>query len=347
MRTTLLGSLTAACLILASADVANAAAAPAAANVIRYGIDDEANISRLSQVIAEQKGFFAREGVRVQLVPFGDSFRTRTGQGAAATGAAPMTIRQGMANGTIDMSRQQFPLLVVDVMERGGKSIAVSAVVASPAYFLVVRPDIKTYADLKGKPVSITGPQDGITLWTRKLLEMHGLKREEIVLKQIAGSGARLDCVKSGECGGSALAQPSVFPALEAGAHSLGTTNEIGPFLYQFDIVNPVWAAAHRDTVVKYIRANTAANRFIMDPRNREELVRITMGFMKEPENRSRQMITYIQDPKNRVLPGRPEIDMNMVRQGIALMGEYGAVKQPLPAPERFVDPSFSRAAGP
>ena len=39
-----------------------------AADIIRYGIDDDQNINRLPQVVAEREGFFAREGVEVQIV---------------------------------------------------------------------------------------------------------------------------------------------------------------------------------------------------------------------------------------------------------------------------------------
>jgi ABC-type nitrate/sulfonate/bicarbonate transport system substrate-binding protein len=348
MRSTLHKALTAAFLMLVAFIPCSAqAAAAGAANTIRYGIDDDANINRLPQVIAEREGFFEREGVRLQIVPFGDSFRTRTGQASPTTGAAPLTLRQGMAQGSIDMSRQQFPLLIADVLGGGGKNVAVAAVVNNPIYYLVVRPEIKSFADLKGKAVSITRPDDGITIWTRKLMAQHGLKNEDTTLKRIAGSGARVDCLKTAECAGSALAQPAVFNALDAGNHSLAMTNEIGPMMYQFDVANAAWAAAHRDLVVRYIRALTAANRFIMDPKNRDEVVKATMGFMHEPENRTRQMLAAMVEPKSRVLPVRAEIDMNQVKAAIALLGEYNIVKQPLPAPERFVDASYSKAAGP
>ena len=341
LRSTLARFLAVAAFGLGLSGVASAAEVTA---TLRYGIDDEQNINRLPQVIAEREGFFAREGLKVQIIPYTVSFRTQaTGQNPAA--AKPPSLRDGMAKGDIDMSRQQFPLLVNDVMA-GGKSVGVAITVGNPIYYLVARPEIKSFADLKGKTVTITNLTDGITIWTRKLMAQHGLKNEDVTLKTIAGSDGRLVCLKSGDCAAASLAQPAVFGALEAGYHTLGITNEIGPQLYQVDIVNPTWAAAHRDIVVKYIRATAAAMRFIQDPKNRDEVVKVTMAFMKEPENRAKEMVASITDPKNRGLPQQPALDMNGIKAAISLMGEYNVLKQPLPMPERFVDPSYAKAAG-
>lgn len=308
-----------------------------AADVIRYGIDDEQNINRLPQVIAEREGFFAREGVEVRIVPFTVSFR-------APPGANPISMRDAMSKGDIDMSREQFPLLINDVMA-GRKFVAVSIASGNPLYFVVAGAEIKSFADLKGKTLTITNPRDGITVWTRKLLALHGVADADVTLKNIAGSQGRLACLKSAECAAASLAQPAVLDAIAAGAHTLGLTNEIGPPLYQFDIVDPARAVANRDAIVKYIRATAAAVRFIQDPKNRDEVVKITMAYMNEPEDRSREMLTAIWDPKNRVLPQSATIDMEAVKAAIALLGEYGILKQPLPAPDRFVDTAYAEAA--
>jgi ABC-type nitrate/sulfonate/bicarbonate transport system substrate-binding protein len=328
--------------VAAFAALFSSSALAAGATTLRYGIDDEANINRLPQVIAEREGLFAREGLSVELIRFTSVFRAR--QAGSAAGTNPASVRDGMAMGAIDMARQQLPLLINDAMA-GGKSVGVSVTASNPVYFVVARAEVKSFADLKGKTLTITNPHDGITIWTRELLARHGLKNGEVTLKNIAGSDARFACLNSGECAAATLDQPAIFKGLDAGHHSLGITNEIGPRLYQVDIVNPAWAAAHRDAVVKYIRAANAAMRFIEDPKNREEVVKVTTALTKGSESHSREMLAYIWDPKNRVFEGAAP-DMNAVRAAISLLGQYDVLKQPLPAPERFVDPSYAKAAG-
>jgi ABC-type nitrate/sulfonate/bicarbonate transport system substrate-binding protein len=337
-RPELVALLTAAaigCLFSTGASAANAG------STLRYGIDDEGNINRLPQEIAQREGLFAREGLNFEIVRFTSSFRTRAAGAATANTAS---VRDGMAQGTIDMARQQLPILITETIA-GGKYVGVSVTASNPVYFLVARPEIKTFADLKGKTLTITNPRDGITVWTRKLMALHGLKNEDVTFKNIAGSDGRFLCLNSGECAAATLDQPAIFKGLDAGFHSLGITNEIGPRLYQVDIVNPAWAAAHRAAVVKYIRATNAAMRFIQDPKNRDEVVKVTMAFTKESENHARQMLAYIWDPKNRVFEGAaPEMDA--VKTAIALLGEYDALKQPLPEAARFVDDSYAKEAG-
>jgi hypothetical protein len=87
--------------------------------------------------------------------------------------------------------------------------------------------------------------------------------------------------------------------------------------------------------------------RFIQHRRNRDEVVKVTMAFMKESEARSLQMLADIWDPNNRVLPQRAAIGMNNVKAVISLLGEYDVLKQPLPPPERFIDPAYAETAGP
>lgn len=333
------------CLCLAMA-IAASALVPAKllaadANIIRYGIDDEQNINRLPQFIAEKKGFFGREGLTVELVRFKSAFRTGPGQAAAAN---QQTVRQGMASGAIDMARQQLPLLIHDDLA-GANYVGVAVTSNNPVYFLVGQPAINSFADFKGKTVAITNLYDGITIWTQKLIANHGLKTGDVTWKSIAGSNARIRCLTSGECAAVTLDQPAIFEGLAAHGYIFGLTNDIAPQLYQVDIAKPDWAASHRDLIGKYIRATTAAMRYIMDPRNRYDTVDAVKELTGQSEAQSRDMLAYIWDPRNRVFQTSAP-NMDNVKAVIALLNEYGAVKQALPAPERFVDPSFARDAG-
>jgi ABC-type nitrate/sulfonate/bicarbonate transport system substrate-binding protein len=338
MTTSFLRATLAAAVALAAFGAARGAVA-AEPNTLRYGLEDAENFSRLPQVVAERKGFFAREGLNVEFVPLTNSFRS------GGANAVPMTTRQAMQNGRIDMARQQFPLLVGDVMG-GGKNLAVSVVASNPIYFLLARPEITSFAALKGKTVIATGATDGITIWTRKLLAIHGLKDGDFKLTSVAGNPARITCMKARECDAGTVPQPAVFDGRAAGLHPLGVLSETGVPLLQVDIVNPAWAPAHRDLVVKYIRANTSAMQFIADPRNREELLKLTVDFTKEPENVAREMLANATNAKAPVFPKQAGIDMGAVKAAIALLGAYKVLNQPLPAAERFVDASYSNAAG-
>src|ERR1700741_942336 len=121
---------------------------------LRYAVDTERNINELSQRVAERQGFFAREGIKLEIHRFvttANRERDRT----SLVGARD----------TFDMARMQLSAL----MEPKGRfrdrtSVAVEAVVNTPAYFLVARPEIKSFADLKGKTLTLPSPNDPISL---------------------------------------------------------------------------------------------------------------------------------------------------------------------------------------
>ena len=305
-------------------------------DTLRYGLDDEKNISRLPQVVAQRKGLFEREGLNVEIVRLTSSFRE------PLPGAISVGEREAMRSGLVDMTRQQLPLLMNDYIEGDGGYIGVGLAANNPMYFLAVRPDINSFDDLAGQTIAVTGPNDGITLWTRELMELHGLTSDEYETTRIAGSGARVNCLTSGECAAAVLAQPAIFLALEAGNHSIGTTNEIGPRLYQFDIADPEWAAAKRGTVVKYLRATAAASRYILDPANHEEIVAITMDYMEESEDRTRDMLSYFWQPEYRVLQDRAAFNMENIEATIAIMAKYDFLAAPLPRADMYADPSYA-----
>ena len=325
--------------LLATAGFAVGYAAAAAAQVpttLRYAVDTERNINELSQRVAERQGFFAREGLNLEIHRFvatGDRESDRTSLVGARS--------------SFDMARMQLSALMEPEGRFKGMSyVAVAAVVNNPVYFLVARPEIKTFADLKGKTLTLPSPSDPISLTAHELLKAHGLDDGDVRIKDIAGSGPRVACLKSGACAAASVSQPPVFAAFDAGAHTLAMHIETGHLLYVIEMVDRAWAEAHSDIVVRYIRATAAANRFIQDAANREEVVKAAMEVTAQPENRAREMLSYLWDAKNDVLPKQGEIDLAKVNALITLYGRYGVLQAPLPAPERFVDLRYLKMAG-
>jgi ABC-type nitrate/sulfonate/bicarbonate transport system substrate-binding protein len=309
-------------------------AAAQAPYTIRYGVDTERNINALSQAIAERQGFLAGEGIKLEPVRF------LTGTDRSSNRSAMVAARDN-----IDMTRGQTSFVIEEGL-KGSNYVAIAAVVNNPVYFMVARADIKTFADLKGKVLVEPSRIDPITLTARRLLEMHGLKETDVEIKYIGGSEPRVACLRSGACAAGSLSQPAVFAAFDAGFHTLAMHIETGPLLYVVEIVDRAWAEAHGDVVTRYLRATAAATRFIHDPRNRDDVVKAAMALTAQPENRAREMLSYVWDDRNHVLPRQGEIDMNALKAMIALHGQYGIWKDPLPAPERFVDLRYARMAG-
>ena len=155
---------------------------------LRYAVDTERNINELSQHLAERQGFFAREGLKLELHRF-VATRNREADRTALLASQDK----------FDMARMQLSELVEpEGRFKGLNYVAVEAVVNNPVYFLVARPEIKSFADLKGKTLTLPSPADPIPLTAHELLKMPGLADADVKIKDIAGSQRR-QCLKSGD----------------------------------------------------------------------------------------------------------------------------------------------------
>lgn len=157
----------------------------------------------------------------------------------------------------------------------------------------------------------------------------------------------RLDCLKSGECDAVPLGQPEDFNAIDLGFHRLGVSTEaIAHFEFTVTAVRRDWAEANRDTLVHFLRGLAASFRFMRDPAHRDDVVKTIVERTGAPERTARAILALYFEPDRGVMPRAGELDLKGLAQVIAFMGDSGALKAPLPPPERFVDQRYLNLAG-
>ena len=181
----------------------------------------------------------------------------------------------------------------------------------------------------------------------RRLLAQNGLGSVDYKIKELVGTPVRFACLKSGECAGVPMGQPNDLEAIAQGYRRLGdSTQAVSAFQLQVIAVRRAFAQAHQDTVVHFVRALADAFRFIRDPANRDDVIKIVAERTGSSAQIARDTLTLYFEPEKGVLPRQGEIDLKGLDQVIAFMGEGGALKPPLPAAARFVDLQYLRAAG-
>ena len=308
--------------------------ASAQAPVLRYGqaLSAQKSVFSLPIVIAEREGFFKREGLDFRVV-------------IPLPGGAERMIA-ALHDDTVDVTHVATPFLVRAALA-GSDAVAIAAEFNNPVYSLVARPEIGRVSDLKGKIVGMADPGGSIAYSMRKLLALHGVLENDLKVKIIDGTPARLACLRRGECAAVPLGQPQDLVAQSEGYRLLGLSTEAVPaYVYTVTAARRSWAAANRDTVVRYVRGLAAAFRFIRDPAKRGAVVQAiveTTGVA--PIIAERTLALYF-EPDRKVLPRQGEIDLDSLAQVIAFMAEAGQLKSPLPAAERFVDLQYLQAAG-
>jgi ABC-type nitrate/sulfonate/bicarbonate transport system substrate-binding protein len=320
------------------------AASAADLPVLRIGSDG--GLNHLPLVVAQKKGFFAKEGIRVETVKDAIGGPLSNSQ-AALQGYEPSIERGGRA----DMAVANGGFLI-DAVLNGSDAVAVGTMTANPIYSLVVRPEIKSYADLKGKTITLTAPWDGISLTSRALLAKNGIGAKDFKFEAIKMSDARLECMKQKKCAAISAVQPTDIQAIDLGLgfHRLGTTHEAGPITFYIDVVTRKWAETHKDAIVRYLRAKADAIAWINDPKNRAELTMMIAEITGDPPTIVNQVAASYADPKREILTAKGELNPawfnNLLVMAKAAGKDAGLWDKPFPPAEKFYDLSYGKAAG-
>jgi ABC-type nitrate/sulfonate/bicarbonate transport system substrate-binding protein len=308
---------------------------PAAAQTVtlRYGQAFSAlrSIFALPLLVAEREKFFAREGLNFVVVP--------------VPGGGEKLV-EALHDGTVDMTHVATAFMIQAAL-KGSDAVAIASEFNNPIYSLVAKPEVKNYADLKGKLLGMAAETGSITISIRKLLAMNGLPRDDYRTKFVDGTPDRLACLTAGDCAAVPLGQPQDFVAMRQGFRLLGLSTEAVPeFVYTVTAARRSWAEANQDTVVRFVRGLAAAFRYIRDPSRRNDVVRTVVETTGFAEANARLTLSLFFEPERNVLPRHGEIDLKGFATAIAFMEEAGVLKAPLPPPERFVDLRYLRAAG-
>ncbi len=300
---------------------------------LRYGQNaaGATGLSSLPLSVAQRKNFFVREGINLVVVPIpGGTDR----------------IVAALDKGEIDAGKNATPYLIQAVL-KGSDAVAIMSQTSNPIYSLIARPDIKAFADLKGKTLGLSTPGDTITLSTLRLLARAHLKMTDFATKVVVGTTARFACLKSGECAAVPMGEPEDLDAISQGFPRLAFTYEAGAdLIFNVDMTRRAWGAQHKDTLVRFARAMASAYAFMNDPSNRDEVTKILVETGGVPPAVAAKIFAPYLEPDGNVLPRKGELDLAAFDRVIALMAEVGAIPSPAPAADRFVDLQYLKAAG-
>jgi ABC-type nitrate/sulfonate/bicarbonate transport system substrate-binding protein len=299
---------------------------------LRYGqiSGSVKSVSSLALYTAQRKGFLARENIALEVVRL--------------PGVHHMI--EGLDQNKVDVSHTATPYLIQGAL-KGSQAAAVVGGPANTIFSLIAKPEIKSFAALKGKLVAMSLPVDTISIASRLLLAKHGLKEPAYRTVEQVGTQTRAKCLLSGECDAVPLGQPDDIVFAAKGFTKLGDSLEVIPVL-QFNVIaaRRDWAAKNKDAVTRFARAFGNAYKFMRDPASRAEVSAILSETTGASPEVARQMLAFYYEPDRGVMPRQAEISLPGVAKVIELLSESGALKAPLPDAARFVDLQYLQAAG-
>jgi ABC-type nitrate/sulfonate/bicarbonate transport system substrate-binding protein len=275
-------------------------------------------------VVAEQKGLFSREGLRV-------NFEIAT--------LAPEHNR-GMLEGRWDLSLTSPDTMVARVTRDGHDFRLYLMAERGLQVKLIGAKDIKLPADLRGKRIAGDPGDSNYDLHRRKILRAHGVHESEYEVEIIGTSPFRLDALRKGEVSACMLAPPYDVQALDQGFNLLAQGSDYIPnYATTACWTRPAWVAHNRGTMLRFIRAFVGAADWVLSPQNREAALKLLQDYQKISRAQAETKLAQVTfkaaiDPE----------DLNRVVQLRIDMGLYDPPFDPI---ERFYDASlWSEATG-
>ena len=204
---------------------------------------------------------------------------------------------RGLGKGSWQVVSTAFDNVLGWSGREGAEIIAIAQVAQGITLPVYVRPEIKSWEDLRGKPLAVDAVDTAYALVLRRLLLAHGLEMErgDYTLIAKGTTGHRLDSMMRGETFAGVLNPPWDVKAAAAGMVRFADRREVLPdYPGGVYAVGRIWAGDNRALLMRYLRAWNEALGWCHDEKNRDEAVRLLAAAEKIDEeaaaNRLRQL---------------------------------------------------------
>jgi ABC-type nitrate/sulfonate/bicarbonate transport system substrate-binding protein len=278
------------------------------------------------QYIAEELGWFKQDNIDLRLVTVG-------GGGVAQVAA-----------GSLDMAHSGYPDFARAALHDAPVRVVLSDFIGSP-YGVFAKKNIDTIAALKGKLISIGGPNDITLIYIKPFLASAGVQTRDVDFVYAKAAGDRFAALFSGAVDAAILNPPTYFEAVTAGLSNLGDTKPYAegvPFTVWG--ANTKWAASHRDALVAFARDYTRAVAWLYDPANKERAIDILVKYAHQKPDVSRKAYQYLIQ-KLKLLGIDGDVSDAAYAKMVDGLAAIGTVTAPYPPKSAIFDGSFVRAA--
>ena len=278
------------------------------------------------QYVAEEFGWLKADNIDLDLVTVGGGGTTQ------------------VAAGSLNIAHSGYPDFARAALQGAPLRIVISDFVGSP-YGVFAKPTIKNIADLKGKLISIGGPNDITLIYIKPFLAAAGLKTTDVDFVYAKAAGDRFAALASGAVDAAILNPPTYFKAIESGLTALGDTKPYAEGI-PFTVwgANNAWAAAHRDALIAFAHDYKRAVAWLYDPAHRQQAIDILVKHAKQDPKDSAQAYDYLV-AKLKLFGADGDVSDAVYAKMAEGLAEIGTIKPPYPLKSAIFEGSFVQAA--
>ena len=286
--------------------------------------------------VAQEKGFFAANGIEVKITP------------------TPSSVFQftGLIEGKFDIAMTAIDNLIAYREGQGEAPVLGPDLIAfmggdNGFLRLVAVPEVRTFNDLRNKTVSVDARTTGYAFVLFEMLERGGLALDrDYRVERAGGVLQRFQALLEKKHAATLLLSPFELQAEAKGFNRLGNAADVlGAYQGLVGGARQSWANANRGAVVGYIRAFTQGVDWLYDARNRDEAIAIFRKNLPNVSEPGAQAAYGVLLAPRDGFQKKAQIDLDGVRTVLRLRTKYAEPKKTLTDPNRYYDPGFYREA--
>jgi NitT/TauT family transport system substrate-binding protein len=283
-------------------------------------------VEQLPTYAANDKGFFAQEGIQGDVVLIGSTD----------------TLIQALIAGQVNVAIVD-PTPAINAVERGASLKIIGGTVPIAAYTLVGCGKYKTIKELKGTTIGVVSLVSGSTIFLREMLKKEGLElNRDYSIIQGGPTTQRLASLKGCLTSATMVLGGDLPRARELGYTEIARLHDYIPNLqFHSFIVDSRWAEANSALTVRYLKAMVRAMQWAHA--HKEEAAEVVSQRTGIPLKYTRVNVEeYLAQG---IISRDGTVNRDAFQRLIDLMGERLFKQPPYPAPEKYLDMSYLRRA--
>jgi len=211
---------------------------------------------------------------------------------------------------------------------------------------LVVAPEIQSYADLRGRTLSVDAMTTGFAFVLRKMLALNGVSENDVTFERAGGALQRFQALQARKHAGTLLVTPFELMGAASGLRVLQSASDLLPHYQGISgTARRSWARVHQDVLVRFIQAYLEALDWLYRSDNGAKARDLLLQHVPTlGEELAQTTCDTLLDARQGFQP-KAQIHDEGAATVMRLRTEYGQPQKFLTKPEKYIDLSYYMAA--
>ncbi len=206
---------------------------------------------------------------------------------------------------------------------------------------VVAAPNVKSFADLKGKTLSVDAMTNGLAFVLRELLLRNGLAETDVSFVRAGGTPNRYRDLLAGKHDATLLRTPFELLARNRGFNQLATAETLGAYQGTVGAARRSWAATHEAALIGFLRGYRAGVDWVYDRGNRDLAEALLVANIRDMTPALAKQSYDLLLAEKGGFTRDTALDLDGIRTVLQLRSKFGTPQKTLTDPMKYVDLSY------